>query len=131
VQDLRGPPVVGSLVRPTARGEDRIGTDQIDIPLGGVDRCVWMQRDWVAVPHPRFLGERGPYVVVEGAMVAAVIPLAAQRLRKLNHLGGLQGCPALVGQPQRLVVDVLVDVAQALEDSTTSPLPHTGQVWGP
>ena len=81
-----------------------------------------MQRDWVAVRHPKFLGERGPYVVVEGAVVAAVIPLAAQRLRKLNHLGGLQGCPALVGQPQRLVVDVLVGVAQALEDSTTSPL---------
>ena len=56
------------------------------------------------------------HVVVHGAVVLAVVPLAASSSRQLDHLGGLQRGVALVGQPQRLVVDVLVHVPLVLDE---------------
>ena len=75
-----------------------------------------MQRHGVAVPHAQFLGVHGAHVVVQRAVVAAVEPLAAQLLGQLDHLGRLERGVALVRQPQRLVVDVLVGVALGLDE---------------
>lgn len=48
-----------------------------------------MQRDRVAVPRARFLGVDRADVVVQGAVVAAVVPLAAQLGGQLDDLGGV------------------------------------------
>ena len=92
------------------------GADQFDEAPGRLDRRVRVQRHRVAVPHAEFLGVDGADVVVQRAVVAAVEPLAAQLLGQLDHLGCLERGVALVGQAQRLVVDVLVGVALRLEE---------------
>ena len=68
-------------------------------------------------------------VVAERAVIAARRPFAAARLGgRCERLGDLGRPSALVQQPQRLVVDELVEVALLLRDSRrTRRLPQTGQ----
>ncbi len=125
VQDLRGPAVVRGRQGAPPLIHDLLGADQGDEAAGGLDRWVGVERDRVAVPHAEFLGEHGTHVVVQGAVVAAVEPLAPQLLGQLDLLGRLKGCVALVGQPQRLVVEILVRVALRLQERRhLAVLPH-------
>ena len=67
-------------------------------------------------------------VVVERAVVAAAVPLALEARRQLQPLGDLGGDVALVEQPQRLVVDVAVEVALLGEEVDDPVGPPAGPV---
>ena len=51
------------------------------------------------------------HVVADRAVVAVGVPRRVERRRHLDHLGDLDAGVALVHQPQRLVVQVGVQVA--------------------
>ena len=85
----------------------------------------------VAVPESELFVEHGAHVVVKAAVVVAVVPLLSNGVGDFDDLRGFERRQALVGKPEGLVVDVLVQVALGPRNVTTFSLPHTGQVCDP
>ena len=118
VVDGLGDPAVLALLEVHARpGENGVGaTHVLDRLPGALDGRELVERRRVAVEEAQVVGVDGLDVVADRAVVAAVGEAAADPLRELDHLGDLGRPVAVVREAERLVVDVAVEVALALEE---------------
>ncbi|MNJ38149.1 hypothetical protein D3C77_329900 [compost metagenome] len=91
--------------------DDLSATHELDVLLPGLDRRQRMQVGRVAVVPAQVALVNRLGVVVDRTVIAAVMPLLAGAVRQLQLLGDFGHGQALVGQVQRLVVDVLEHIA--------------------
>ena len=121
-----GHPAILSLLEGLARPGDhrRRPSHELDIFLRRL-----LGRQGMEVRRVRIVPAQVPLidglgVVIHRAVIAPVVPLPVEAPGKLHHLGDLEHRVAVVHEPERLVMDVLVEVAllpQVIEDLRLSP----------
>ncbi len=90
----------------------RVGTShRLDVARRPFDRRVLPQVGGVAVEPAHVPLVDGLHVVAHRAVVAVRVPRRFERGRHLHHLGGLDARVALVDEPQRLVVEIAIEVS--------------------
>jgi hypothetical protein len=125
VDDFGDPAVVAELKRAAGLVQQCVGAaHELDVAFGGVLGRERVQVGGVAVKPAEVVDVGGLDVVVERSVVATHRPVAVELRGELDQFGDLDRGVAVVGQPERLVVDEAVAVAsfvEDLEDSLTTP----------
>ncbi len=70
----------------------------------------------------------GLCIMAHRAVTTPVVPLLRERVRNFHHLGNLEHGMTLVGEPQCLVVDILVNVGLFLKPGVDIPVVPAGPV---
>ena len=107
--------------------------------VGSADRChdalphgfgrQRVQIDRIAVEKAVIALVYGPDVEGQRAVIAAAVEGSGQPVRLFNLRRDLVRGQAGIGEAQRLVVNIFVDVALLFQIRQSSSRPHTGQLW--